>query len=527
MISLKRYRKFMAVTIIALMLGVSAVPGLLAQDVSVPLSPSMAMEQLESKLLDAREKELNVLSPTWFAKAEDSLAEAKKIMDAKGEMGRLEKAISSGLTEINQAEVFGSMVRAQLPDAIEARRLARTAGATRFEKEYAAAEKRFLGLSRDVENEDINSAKKDQPKVVDAFHALEIKAIKETVLGDTRKILAQAEKEKARKLVPGLYAEAQEELAAVEKFIASYPYATEEMQQRGTVALFKANRLFQINRQVTRLKEMKPLDTALWIEDILFKSSESLGAPDMRDKAFNIQMGNILGSIDALVQDRDYLVQKTEAQQEEMDTMRSGHLQEIEFLKSKNREEAAVVAKLLNERQAEQARLEVERSAERERLQAQKQAAEARLAAERRFNEQYNEVQALFTEDEAECYKQGNRMVIRLRGMTFPVGQAVIMPDNYALLSKVQRAVRTFTEPKVTIEGHTDSTGSAELNDHLSQLRAESVKQYLLANSVLKENQVAAAGYGSSRPLAPNTTDEGRAANRRIDVVITPRGALQ
>ena len=527
MISWKKYRKFMVVTVIALGLGVSAAPGLMAQEVSVPQSPAMAMEQLESRLLDAREKELNVLSPAWFAKAEDSLAEAKKIMDAKGEIRRLEKAISSGLTEINQAEVFGSMVRTELPDAIEARRLARKAGATFFEKEYAAAEKRFLGMTRNVENKKLKSAKKDQHKVIDAFRALEIKSIKETVLGDTRKILAKAEKEKARKSVPKLYAEAQEELAAVEKFIASNPYAREEMQQRGTVALFKANRVFQINRQVIRLKEMKPLDTALWIEDILQKTSESVGAPDMRDKAFHIQMGNILGSIDALVQDRDFLVRKTASQQEEMDNMRSSQLKEIEFLKSQSRKEAAVVAKLLNEQQAEQARLEVERAAERDRLQALKHAAEARLEAERRFNEQYNEVQALFTADEAECYKQGNKMIIRLKGMTFPVGQAVIMPENYALLSKVQRAVRTFTEPKVTIEGHTDSTGSTELNDHLSQLRAESVKQYLLANSVLKVNQVASAGYGSSRPLAPNTTAEGRAANRRIDVVITPRGMLQ
>jgi outer membrane protein OmpA-like peptidoglycan-associated protein len=97
------------------------------------------------------------------------------------------------------------------------------------------------------------------------------------------------------------------------------------------------------------------------------------------------------------------------------------------------------------------------------------------------------------------------------------------MPDNYPLLSKVQRAMRTFTEPQVTIQGHTDSTGTAEFNDHLSQQRAGSVKKYLLANNVLREGQIAAAGYGSSRPLAPNTTAEGRATNRRIDVVITPR----
>jgi outer membrane protein OmpA-like peptidoglycan-associated protein len=444
----------------------------------------------------------------------------------KGEISRIGAAAARGLTEISQAEEVGRIAHSAIPKAIQGRTLARTAGATSFGEDYAVAERRFLGLTRDVENNNLKGAKKDQQEVVEAFHTLEIRAIKETILGDTRKVLAKADNEGARKSAPELYTEVQQELAEVDKFIASNPYAKEEMQQRGNVVLFKANRLLELNRQATHLRETKPLDTALWIEETLNKASEALGAPDMRDKAFHIQVGNIVGSINALVKDRDFLVQKTEAQQEAMDTMSSRHPQEIESLKRQSREEATKVAKLLNAQQAEQARLEAERIAEKERLEGQRRAVEERLEAERRFNELYNEVQALFTKDEAECYKQGNRMVIRLRGMTFPVGQAVIMPDNYPLLSKVRRAVRTFTEPQVTIEGHTDSTGTAEFNDHLSQQRAESVKKYFLANNVLSVDQLAAAGYGSSRPLAPNTTAAGRATNRRIDVVITPREML-
>jgi len=102
------------------------------------------------------------------------------------------------------------------------------------------------------------------------------------------------------------------------------------------------------------------------------------------------------------------------------------------------------------------------------------------------------------------------------------VGQAVIMPDNYGLLNKVQRAIRTFGEPDVVIEGHTDTTGSDEVNEHLSQERAESVRNYLVANQTLPEDKIVAVGYGSKRPLASNETEEGRAINRRIDVVISP-----
>jgi outer membrane protein OmpA-like peptidoglycan-associated protein len=473
----------------------------MVEPVSVPQDLGTAVAQLESKIAEARQNQLNVLSPTWFAKAEGSLAEAKKVREEKGEISRIGDAASRGLTEISQAEEVGRLVHSAIPKAIEARKLARAAGAVSLGEDYSATERRFLGLTRDVENNSLKKAKRDQQSVAEDFRALEIRAIKETILADTRKILARADSEGARKLAPALYSDAQKELAGVEEFIASNPYAREEMQKRGNVALFKANRLLEITRQTARVRDMDPLETTLWVEGILEKASEATGAPDMRDKPFNIQMGNILGSIDALVKDRDFLVQQTDAQQEAIDAMQARHAEEIESLRTKNREASAEVAKLQNKSQTEQARIE----------------------AERRFNEHYNEVQALFTRDEAECYKQGNRMVIRLRGMTFPVGQAVIMPENYQLLSKVRRAVRTFTDPHVTIEGHTDSTGTAEVNDRLSQQRAASVEQYLLANNVLTEDRVSAVGYGSSRPLAPNTTAEGRAANRRIDVVITPR----
>ena len=70
--------------------------------------------------------------------------------------------------------------------------------------------------------------------------------------------------------------------------------------------------------------------------------------------------------------------------------------------------------------------------------------------------------------------------------------------------SKVQRAIRTFGEPDVIIGGHTDSTGSEDLNEHLSQKRADAVRQYFVANRTLPYEKIIAVGYGSMRPLAPN-----------------------
>jgi outer membrane protein OmpA-like peptidoglycan-associated protein len=97
------------------------------------------------------------------------------------------------------------------------------------------------------------------------------------------------------------------------------------------------------------------------------------------------------------------------------------------------------------------------------------------------------------------------------------------MPNNYMLLSKVQRTIRLFGEPDVIIGGHTDSTGSEGLNEVLSQQRAEAVRQYFVANATIPYEKIIAVGYGSMRPIASNSTEAGRAMNRRIDITIAPQ----
>ena len=73
------------------------------------------------------------------------------------------------------------------------------------------------------------------------------------------------------------------------------------------------------------------------------------------------------------------------------------------------------------------------------------------------------------------------------------------------------------------VEGHTDTTGSVELNMRLSQARADAVREYLIANQTLTPDRISAVGYGADRPLASNATAAGRAINRRIDILIIPQ----
>jgi outer membrane protein OmpA-like peptidoglycan-associated protein len=230
---------------------------------------------------------------------------------------------------------------------------------------------------------------------------------------------------------------------------------------------------------------MGPEPITLWAEGILYQTSDKLGAQDMRNQPFHKQLENILATVSAQHADHSFVVENTKKQHAEIEKLQ----QQIASLEGQS----------LKERQEKE-----------------------RLLAEKQFNQKLSSILDYFKPQEAEVYKKQNQVIIRLKAMQFPVGQIVIMPENYELLSKVQRAIRTFGEPDVIIGGHSDSTGSEDLNEHLSQKRADAVRQYFVANQTLPYEKIIAVGYGSMRPLASNATESGRAMNRRIDVIITP-----
>lgn len=470
------------------------------EPIPVSANPTEEAAKLENSITRARQQHVNVLSPTWFSKAETSLKEGTRLISNKGEIGQINNHLAKGSAELAKAVEMSALARTAIPEVIQRRELARTAGATVFQTDYAAVEDDFLSLTRAIENNDLNYAQRNQQRVADSFRAIEIRAIKENTLGDVRKALAEAEMENAGKLAPKLLSETRQELLRVEEYIAANPYAATEMQAMAGAALFSAKRLLQLTRQSAEFQQMSPIDISLWTEDLIAGTARNLGAPDMRDQPVPTQIVNILGTATALITDRNFLTEQN-----------SNQAQEIALLKVRLAEQAE---------RLEQAK--AAKRTEKDQLAAEKKAAEERLAAERKFNELYSQVQAMFSSDEAESYKQGQQMVIRLRGMNFPVGKSLIMPENYPLLSKVQNAIRTFEGAEVAIQGHTDSSGSEELNMQLSKERAEAVQDYLLANRVVARDKITATGYGPSRPLAPNTSAEGRAQNRRIDVIITP-----
>jgi OmpA-OmpF porin, OOP family len=460
-----------------------------AQTASSPTNnPEQLVNQLEANLAEARSQDVNVLSPGLYNQAQSSLLTAKQALDRGGKLSAIEKYVAEGKDSLQKAETIAQVSRTILGETNNARAKALKVGADQLGEPYMDVERQYLELTKAIENDNLSYAQKNALEVQGAFRKLEIMAIKKSALGNARKMMVDADKAKLQKIAPLAYDAAKQALNEADTYAGQNPYAAEMISQKNLHAEFMARRLIAISESSKKFQPMTPESSAIYVENLLAQLGQSLNTGDIRDKNVDAQLGTLAAAAGTMERNNQALEKEKTNFQHEIAALE----QKLAGVQGVSREQAA---------------------------------AKSRLSAESAFNEQFNTVQRYFDSDEAEVYKQGGNLVIRLRGIKFPVGQATLTPDNYTLLSKVQRAIQTFDQPKVTIEGHTDSTGSTQTNQELSQKRSEAVKTYLVANKTLPKNQIQAAGFGPDRPLAPNTTPEGRAINRRIDVLISPTQA--
>ena len=116
---------------------------------------------------------------------------------------------------------------------------------------------------------------------------------------------------------------------------------------------------------------------------------------------------------------------------------------------------------------------------------------------------------------------------IRIQNINFDSGKASITPESFAVIDTVARILQQYPTLQIEVGGHTDSKGSDSLNYALSQSRADAVLQYMKSVRGLDASQYTSKGYGPSVPIAPNTTQLGRAKNRRVEFRVLNTGALR
>ncbi|MBC7740764.1 MAG: OmpA family protein [Bdellovibrionaceae bacterium] len=146
--------------------------------------------------------------------------------------------------------------------------------------------------------------------------------------------------------------------------------------------------------------------------------------------------------------------------------------------------------------------------------------------ADKKFQVALESARQKFSKSEADVYRQGDRLLIRLKNVGFSSGAATLPETSKTILDKVSTVAQELNPKEIVVEGHTDSVGSATVNEELSQKRADSVATYLKEKG-MTQNMIKTEGYGFQKPLSTNKTKAGRAQNRRVDIWITPEGVQQ
>ncbi len=435
------------------------------------LSKSQVLEEYEeislfqSRLNEDRVNDLFDLAPVGFAAAQSKLDEAIAFGQKRDDMQLAQRVVELNKI-LDKAEADATLSKRLMREVLEARRLAIAAGAdTMLKRRFDQLDEKLRKASTLVERGDIEDAKKWRPEMLQGYADVELEALKQDATENARYDIARATESEADEYAPKTLKLAHEELALSVAVLETNRTQREKAKNHALQASKLANRSVEITEMIKDFKrrEYTMEDIILWYQ----KQIGLINEPSGEELPFDRPNDEVVTAL------RDKLANYAEIQQVELAT-----------------------------RMDLQSRLE---AVERENREAQ---------------ERFDMIQDLFSSNEANVYRQGHNVLLELRGFNFPSGGSEIQSENFSLLDKIVTAIKTFPNPDVVVSGHTDSVGGAEVNQQLSQRRAETVASFLEKVGGVDRTHLTAIGYGESRPVANNETERGRKSNRRIEVLI-------
>jgi OmpA-OmpF porin, OOP family len=447
----------------------------------------------DAALEAARAANAELLAPDTFTRALEAYRDAESDLTRGRNIDRVRSGLSNAVTLFTEATEAAEIASITLAALLKTRDDAENATASTFAAElWTEAEAAFRNATRRLEAGDIRAARSRADQAEALYRDAELTAIKAQYLSQTRALLAQAEQARVPRYAPRTFERALLLLEQAERELNENRYDTDLPRSLAQQANYEARHAIFL---AERIRMIRDSDTSE--EDIVLAYEEPL----VRIAAAADKVATLDRGVDPLADELVAFIEdlREQSQQSEVD---------------------------LNESRMRIAELEEEIRDLDERLGGVSQERVAlvqRLEAEARLREQFESIEVMFTRDEARVSREGNTIVLRLVGLTFESGRATVDPSYRELLDKVRQASAVFPRSQIVIEGHTDSYGSDDNNMALSRQRAEAVSADLTSELGVPVFRISAVGYGETRPIANNETEQGRARNRRIDVRIEPQ----
>ena len=468
---------YVSLSTVAITLGGCASQPTLTQEQI--LGQNQKVASLNTALQKARANDANLLAPESYARAATLLDQA---MDA-ARNNRNEDAnadATEGLKAIDKLNHDASTTREIMGEVLHARDLAYQAGAKSLQGgKIADLDENLKRTAMMIEEGDLERAKQRRPGLIADYQQIHLVALKKNTMNLAKSALADAKQQRATKYAPKTLAEAEQELALAVTILDADRSQTEKATLHANKAKWLAERSASITETIKDFdrRNYTMEDIVLWHQQQLQSINEPLGGELPFNEPSNKVTLGLRSAVDTLVNERN---------------MTRAQLQEVEQLSR------------VQQHSAEQriAAIELEKQKERE------------------AQQKFISVSSLFTEYEANVYRQGQNVLISAQGFQFPPGQSEIQANNFPLMNKIIRAIKIFPNAFIEISGHTDAMGDDASNQLLSEHRADKVAKFLTEVGDIPASRITSRGYGESRPVASNETQEGRAKNRRVEIKI-------
>ncbi|MEJ2053023.1 MAG: OmpA family protein, partial [Calditrichaceae bacterium] len=434
----------------------------------------------------------DVLAPKNFGEAMKHYKKAEADLKDEKNLDDIRKNLRESIGYFDKAIQATKLAEVTFPNSMKARMDAQNTESAQFStKLWIEAEKKFKSAAIQLEDGDVNDAREEAGEAETLYRKAELAAIEANYLDGTRKLLKKAEDLDVEDKAPKTLKLAQQLVKQAEKELNNNRYDTDVARSLAWQANYQVKHAIYL---AGAIKQMEDNDQS-W-EDLMLASEKPLQQiAEKSDQVpmFDTGLGKTTNEIIAYIAS----CQNRIAQLNE----------DLNFYLAKS--------DLLGARVAEMNKLYGNQAKEKSALAQQ-------IADQAKTNELFLNMERSFSPEEARVLREDNEIIIRLVGLNFPSAKATIEQKSFALLTKVRNAINAFPKSTISVQGHTDSFGGDVQNLQLSKDRAQAVKQYLMANSKLVDSQIEVIGYGESKPISTNETVTGRAANRRVDVVIHP-----
>ncbi len=476
-----------------------------------------------------------LLAPVTWAEAVSYYDRADSSFKRAGSLDGIRRNLKKAQAKFVAAAEQAEMAAVALDTAIQARKDALASEAPKYaEDSWFEGEGYFAQATERLERGSIRYSQRYAGKAEAAYREGELAAIKANYLSETKAFIRQAEKLRAAKYAPMSINNARILLDTAETELTANRYDTDrprllalEAKHNALHAIYVSKLERSIRDRVTNLEAV-----LLGWEKSISKLGDALDLPlyfdDGEAQAVETLLGGISelkrenASLDQDLADSQSQVAALTTQIETMQTM----MAEVNALQ----EEKAQLDQNLGDSEAQVALMSARLAKMQELLGGGNQTIEeleTLLEQQARHRERFARVETLFEPQQAEVFRNGDTVYIRMVGLNFDSGAATLKNEHVELLAVLEAAISEFPESRVMVEGHTDAFGSDAQNLELSKARAQAVVKHLLASMPISPLNLESVGYGESRPVANNETEEGRTRNRRIDVVIQPSWVTQ